>query len=77
MRCEHALPAQVGLSDFEASFLRLIEKIVDGSEIFVNETGTTMQYRPGMIVGGRCDPLSAFPGGHAVTVLPLRQECGA
>jgi len=44
---------EVGLCDFEASFLRLVEKVVDGSEIFVNETGTAMQYRPGMIVGGR------------------------
>lgn len=51
---------QVGLRDFEASFLRLIEKIVDGSEIFVNETGMAMQYRPGMIIGGRCEPLLAF-----------------
>jgi hypothetical protein len=57
---EQNQPLQVGLCDYEASFLRLIEKIVDGSEIFVNETGTAMQYRPGMISGGRCESLFAF-----------------
>ncbi len=34
----------VGLSDFEASFLRLIEKITNGCEIIINETGKTFGY---------------------------------
>ena len=44
--------AEVGLRDFEASFLRLIEKVVNGCEIVINETGTALRYRPGIIVGG-------------------------
>jgi len=51
----------VGLCDFEASFLRLVEKLVDGSEIIVNETGTALQYRPGMIIGGRRDRPACLP----------------
>jgi len=43
---------QVGLKDYEASFLRLLEKVVNGCEIVINETGTAMRYRPGIIVGG-------------------------
>lgn len=43
---------QVGLKDYEACFLRLLEKVVNGSEVAINETGTAMRYRPGIIVGG-------------------------
>jgi len=40
------------LRDFEASFLRLLEKLVNGCEIHINETGTALRYRPGIITGG-------------------------
>lgn len=43
---------QPGLRDFEASFVRLLDKICDGSEINIDETGTTLRYKPGQIVGG-------------------------
>ena len=43
---------EVGLRDYEASFLRLLEKVVNGCEIVINETGTALRYRPGIIVGG-------------------------
>lgn len=41
-----------GLRDYEASFLRLLDKICDGSDISIDETGTTLRYKPGQIVGG-------------------------
>jgi len=41
-----------GLRDYEASFIRLLDKICDGSDISINETGTSLRYRPGQIVGG-------------------------
>jgi RNA 3'-terminal phosphate cyclase-like protein len=44
--------AEVGLRDFEACFLRLLEKVVNGCEVVINETGTAIRYRPGIIVGG-------------------------
>lgn len=44
--------AQVGLRDYEACFLRLLEKLVNGCDIVINETGTAMRYRPGIITGG-------------------------
>ncbi|KAJ3437338.1 RNA 3'-terminal phosphate cyclase-like protein [Anaeramoeba flamelloides] len=42
-----------GLRDFEASFLRLIDKFTNGTQITVDETGTNVVFRPGHIVGGR------------------------
>jgi RNA 3'-terminal phosphate cyclase-like protein len=38
--------------DYEASFLRLLEKITNGCRIRINETGTEVQYVPGFISGG-------------------------
>ncbi|KAL1529479.1 hypothetical protein AB1Y20_000425 [Prymnesium parvum] len=43
---------QVGLRDYEACFLRLLEKLVNGCDIVINETGTAIRYRPGIITGG-------------------------
>eukprot|EP00933_Yihiella_yeosuensis_P080122 TRINITY_DN93538_c0_g1_i1.p1 TRINITY_DN93538_c0_g1~~TRINITY_DN93538_c0_g1_i1.p1 ORF type:complete len:381 (+),score=47.56 TRINITY_DN93538_c0_g1_i1:67-1209(+) len=41
-----------GMRDFEASFVRLLDKLCDGSDISIDETGTTLRYKPGQIVGG-------------------------
>eukprot|EP00002_Diphylleia_rotans_P005483 TRINITY_DN14633_c0_g1_i1.p1 TRINITY_DN14633_c0_g1~~TRINITY_DN14633_c0_g1_i1.p1 ORF type:complete len:359 (-),score=56.24 TRINITY_DN14633_c0_g1_i1:238-1314(-) len=42
-----------GLKDFEACFLRMVEKISNGCAIEINETGTQLLFRPGILVGGR------------------------
>jgi len=41
-----------GLRDYEASFVRLLDKICDGSQISIDETGTTLRFKPGQIMGG-------------------------
>ncbi|QLQ82187.1 hypothetical protein HG537_0G04420 [Torulaspora globosa] len=41
-----------GLKDHEVSFLRLLESVTNGSSIEISYTGTTVIYRPGIIVGG-------------------------
>jgi RNA 3'-terminal phosphate cyclase-like protein len=41
-----------GLRDWEASFLRMLDKITNGSHIQINETGTVLRYKPGQLVGG-------------------------
>lgn len=43
---------QPGLRDYEASFVRLLDKLCDGSDVVINETGTTLRYTPGQIIGG-------------------------
>eukprot|EP00045_Choanoeca_perplexa_P005772 m.48384 g.48384 ORF g.48384 m.48384 type:complete len:360 (-) comp13285_c0_seq3:72-1151(-) len=42
-----------GLKEHEVSFLRLLDTITNGSKININETGTTVTFRPGTIVNGR------------------------
>ena len=49
-----------GLTVYESSLIRLFDKITNGSRIQVSETGTTLTYNPGLLVGGKvehdCDP---------------------
>ncbi|XP_015779318.1 PREDICTED: RNA 3'-terminal phosphate cyclase-like protein [Acropora digitifera] len=49
-----------GLKDFEASFIRLMDKLTNGSKIEINETGTMLFYKPGLLSGGpvehECNP---------------------
>lgn len=44
--------SQPGLVEYEANFLRLIDKLSDGSNIEINETGTMLKFKPGIILGG-------------------------
>lgn len=41
-----------GLREFEASFIRLLDKVTNGSRIEINQTGTTLFYQPGLLSGG-------------------------
>lgn len=41
-----------GLRGYEASLLRLTEKISNGCLVEINETGTSLRFRPGRITGG-------------------------
>ncbi|TVU15824.1 hypothetical protein EJB05_39363 [Eragrostis curvula] len=45
--------AAPGLRPHEVSLLRLLDKISDHHSIDLNETGTKLRYRPGVILGGR------------------------
>lgn len=44
-----------GLLDYEASFVRLLEKVTNGAVIEINYTGTSITYHPGIIMGGTID----------------------
>ncbi|XP_067295902.1 RNA 3'-terminal phosphate cyclase-like protein [Pseudorasbora parva] len=41
-----------GLRDFEASFIRLLDKVTNGTRIEINQTGTVLFYQPGLLSGG-------------------------
>lgn len=41
-----------GLNDSETSLLHLLDSVTDGSKIKINDTGTTLNYSPGIIIGG-------------------------
>ncbi|PXF47819.1 RNA 3'-terminal phosphate cyclase-like protein [Gracilariopsis chorda] len=41
-----------GLSPSEICFIRLIDKLTSGTIIRINETGTSLFYKPGILVGG-------------------------
>lgn len=41
--------------EYEAGFIRLLDKLTNGSTIAINDTGTVLTYIPGMILGGRVE----------------------
>ncbi|KAL0965851.1 hypothetical protein UPYG_G00286580 [Umbra pygmaea] len=44
-----------GLRDFEASLIRLLDKITNGTRIEINQTGTVVYYQPGLLHGGEVE----------------------
>lgn len=48
----HVQDEDPGLKEHEACFIRLLDKLCDGSEIEIDATGTNLRYRPGQIIGG-------------------------
>ncbi|KAJ1545781.1 hypothetical protein HK405_007677 [Cladochytrium tenue] len=53
-----------GLMDYEVSFLRLLEKVTNGSTVEISYSGSAFIYRPGVITGGAvqhdCPPSRAI-----------------
>lgn len=44
-----------GLTEAEISLLKLIEKVTNGSTVEIDETGTEVTYKPGLLIGGEID----------------------
>lgn len=42
-----------GLRPYEINFLRLLELICDDCVVEINETGTKLKYKPGIVMGGK------------------------
>ncbi len=42
-------------TDYEASFLRMVDKICNGCRIDINHTGTRVAFTPGQLFGGKFD----------------------
>lgn len=63
-----------GLKDYEASFLRLIDQLTNGSKMEINSTGTQLRFHPGALLGGdvhhQC-PASRSVGWFLEGILPL------
>ena len=67
-----------GLHDFEANYLKLVEKLCDGCHIDINETGTKMRFKPGILTGGRIQHncgTSRSIGWYIEGILPLAIFC--
>ncbi|GAV68696.1 RTC domain-containing protein/RTC_insert domain-containing protein [Cephalotus follicularis] len=52
IRADETFP---GLRPHEVSLLRLIEKVSDDCLVQINPTGTKFKYKPGIMMGGRCE----------------------
>jgi len=63
-----------GLKDYEACFLRLIDKLTNGTKLEINSTGTQLRFKPGTLLGGslthECPPSRSI-GWFVEGILPL------
>lgn len=41
-----------GIKDYEVSFLRLVERVTNGTIVEINYTGTEVYVKPGLVMGG-------------------------
>lgn len=46
------LDDEPGLQEFEISFIRLLDRITNGSVIEINYDGTSIHFQPGLLFGG-------------------------
>ncbi|XP_045102547.1 RNA 3'-terminal phosphate cyclase-like protein [Portunus trituberculatus] len=60
-----------GLKDYEVSFIRLLDCLNNGSSIEVNQTGTALLYRPGILTGGRLEHSCPLSRGIGYFLEPL------
>mmetsp|Transcript_29370 Transcript_29370/g.36303 ORF Transcript_29370/g.36303 Transcript_29370/m.36303 type:complete len:310 (-) Transcript_29370:394-1323(-) len=64
-----------GLREFEVSFLKLVEKITNGTRISINSSGTAISFKPGLISGGTiehdCNGTGRSVGYFLEGVVPL------
>jgi len=44
-----------GLHEHEASFLRLLDRMTNGTKIEINATGTQLRFKPGVLLGGEIE----------------------
>lgn len=42
-----------GLREYEVNLIRLLDKITNGTRVELSETGTSMYFQPGILVGGQ------------------------
>jgi RNA 3'-terminal phosphate cyclase-like protein len=63
-----------GLREHEASFLRLLDRLTNGTVVEINATGTQLRFKPGLLLGGNVQhdcPTSRSVGWFLEGILPL------
>lgn len=53
IRKQQNLDGKRGLKEFEINLIRLIDKITNGTVIKLDETGTSLEFQPGLLQGGK------------------------
>lgn len=42
-----------GLKEYEVNLIRLLDKVTNGTRVELSETGTSLFYQPGILIGGQ------------------------
>ncbi|KAH9391336.1 rRNA-processing endoribonuclease [Tyrophagus putrescentiae] len=70
--------AQYGIADYEVDLLRLLNKVTNGAAFTIDQKGTRVSYRPGLLSGGEVKhncSLKRAIGYYLETLLPLAPFC--
>lgn len=57
-----------GLHEHEASFLRLLDRLTNGTKIEINATGTQLRFKPGVLLGGEVEHTCPISSGSSRSV---------
>jgi len=60
-----------GLKEAEGGFIRLLDKLTNGSKVEVNDTGTQLTYKPGVLLGGRLEHACSLQRGVGYWLEPI------
>lgn len=60
-----------GIVEAEAGFIRLLDKLANGSKVEVNETGTQLSYQPGALLGGKVEHSCSLTRGVGYWLEPI------
>lgn len=42
-----------GLREYEVNLIRLLDKVTNGTRVELSETGTSLYFQPGILIGGQ------------------------
>eukprot|EP01064_Diplonema_japonicum_P002248 TRINITY_DN11434_c0_g1_i1.p1 TRINITY_DN11434_c0_g1~~TRINITY_DN11434_c0_g1_i1.p1 ORF type:complete len:381 (+),score=67.92 TRINITY_DN11434_c0_g1_i1:45-1145(+) len=62
---------EVGLKEYEVSFLKLLDLVTNGTKMEINETGTRLKIKPGVITGGKVTHQCSLTRGVGYYIEPL------
>jgi len=60
-----------GLQEAEGGFIRLLDKLTNGSKVEVSDTGTQVTYVPGVLLGGRVEHACSLQRGVGYWLEPI------
>ena len=60
-----------GLQEAEGGFVRLLDRLTNGSQVEVSDTGTQLTYRPGVLLGGRVEHACAAQRAIGYSLEPI------
>merc|ERR1712130_389945 len=60
-----------GLQEAEGGFIRLLDRLTNGSQVEVSDTGSQLTYKPGVLLGGKIEHQCSLERGIGYWLEPI------